>query len=142
VTERELSEDFEVVPGFNANGIDATPNGESLVVVNSTTGLLYRVDPTSGEATEIDLGGDTVTAGDGILLDGKTLYVVRNQLNQIAVVDLAPDLSSGELVDSIADPDFDVPTTVAEFGNSLYAVNARFGTDPEGAAYDVVGVSK
>jgi sugar lactone lactonase YvrE len=143
VTERELSEDFEVVSGFNANGIDATPNGDSLVVVNSTTGLLYRVDPASGEATAIDLGGDTVTAGDGILLDGKTLYVVRNQLNQIAVVDLAPDLSSGELVDSITDPDFDVPTTVAEFGNSLYAVNARFGIESPGEAdYDVVGVSK
>lgn len=142
VTEIELSEDFQVVQGFNANGIDATPNGESLIVVNSTTGLLYRVDPTSGEATEIDLGGDTVNAGDGILLDGQTLYVVQNQLNQIAVVELAPDLSSGEIVDTITDSDFDVPTTVAEFGNSLYAVNARFGTDPTGADYDVVGVSK
>jgi sugar lactone lactonase YvrE len=143
VTELELGDGFEVVSGFNANGIDATPNGESLVVVNSTTGLLYRVDPTSGETTEIDLGGDLVTAGDGILLDGKTLYVVRNQLNQIAVVALAPDLSSGDLVDTITDPDFDVPTTVAEFGDSLYAVNARFGTDNPGEAdYDVVGVPK
>lgn len=142
VSELELGDDFRVVQGFNANGIDATPNGKYLVVVNSSTGLLYRVDPTSGEATEIDLGGDRVTAGDGILLDGRTLYVVRNQSNQIAVVDLAPDASAGELVDTITDPDFDVPTTVAEFGDSLYAVNARFGTDPEGAAYDVVGVSK
>ena len=140
--ELELGDGFEVVQGFNANGIDSAPNGKHLVVVNSTTGLLYRVDPTTGEATEIDLGGDLVTNGDGILLDGRTLYVVRNQVNQIAVVDLAPDLSSGGLVDTITDPDFDVPTTVAEFGNSLYAVNARFGTDPDGAAYDVVGVSK
>jgi hypothetical protein len=34
-------------------------------------------------------------------------------------------------------------TTVAEFGNSLYAVNARFGIpDPGEADYDVVGVPK
>lgn len=143
VTELEFGDDFQFVSGaFNANGIDATPNGQSLIVVNSTMGLLYRVDPTSGEATEIDLGGDTVRAGDGILLDGQTLYVVQNQFNQISVVKLAPDLSSGEVVDTITDSDFDVPTTVAEFGNSLYAVNARFGTDPTGADYDVVGVSK
>jgi sugar lactone lactonase YvrE len=143
VTEVEIGEEFAVVQGFNSNGIDAPPNGEYLIVVNSSTGLLYRVDPTTGEATEIDLGGDLVTAGDGILLDGKTLYVVRNQLNRIAVVELAPDASSGEVVGAITDPDFDVPTTVAEFGNSLYAVNARFGVENPGAAeYDVVGVSK
>jgi sugar lactone lactonase YvrE len=143
-TEIELGDGFEFVSDeFNANGIDAAPNGEYLIVVNSSTGLLYRVDPTTGEATEIDLGGDRVPNGDGILLDGQTLYVVRNRDNRIAVVDLAPDVSSGRTVDAITDPDFDVPTTIAEFGGSLYAVNARFGTpNPDDAAYDVVGVSK
>lgn len=142
-TEVELTGEFNFVAGFNANGIDATPNGKHLVIVNSTLGELYRVDPSSGEAMLIDLGGETVTAGDGILLDGKTLYIVRNQLNVIAVVQLSPDLLSGEVVDTITDSDFDIPTTIAEFGNSLYAVNARFGTatgpSPE---YDVVKVSK
>jgi sugar lactone lactonase YvrE len=141
-TEIELGDAFRTVDGFNANGIDATPDGTSLVVVNSTTGLLYRVDPDSGDTTEIDLGGETVTAGDGVLLDGTTLYVVRNTRNEIAVVDLDLGGASGELVETITDPDFDVPTTVAAFGNSLYAVNARFGTDPDGADYDVVRVSK
>lgn len=143
-TEVELSGDFNFVPGtFNANGIDATPNGQHLVIVNSTLGELYRVDPSSGEATLIDLSGATVTAGDGILLDGKTLYVVRNQLNLIAEVQLSPDLLSGEVVGTITDSDFDVPTTIAEFGNSLYAVNARFGTSPPpDVEYNVVKVSK
>lgn len=143
VSETTLGGEFETVSGFNANGIDAAPNGAYLVIVNSTTGLLYTVDPASGEATEIDLGGETVTNGDGILLDGKTLHVVRNQNNLIAVVDLDPDATSGEVVDELTDPDFDVPTTVADFGNSLYAVNARFGTENPGSAeYDVVRVSK
>jgi sugar lactone lactonase YvrE len=138
-----LSGDFQFVPGqFNANGIEATPNGKSLIVVNSTLGTLYRVDPETGEATTIDLGGASVSAGDGLLLRGHTLYVVRNQLNQIAVIELAPDLSSGEVVDTITDPNFDVPTTVALFGASLYAVNARFSTPPTPTTpYSIVRVS-
>lgn len=135
---------FQSVPGaFNANGIHAPPSGAFLIVVNSTTGILYRVEPSSGMASEIDLGGDTLTAGDGILLDGNTLYVVRNQNNLIAVVSLGPGAASGEVVGEITDPDFDVPTTVAESGDSLYAVNARFTTPPTpDTEYDVVRVPK
>jgi sugar lactone lactonase YvrE len=146
VQEVPLGDDFEFMENeFNANGIDASPDGEYLIVVNSTTGKLYRVDPETGDATEIDLGDDTVTNGDGILLDGKTLYVVKNFDNEIAVVELDPGATKGEIVDPITDPDFDVPTTVAEFGNALYAVNARFTLSDEQrlvAEYDVVRVSK
>jgi sugar lactone lactonase YvrE len=123
-----LSGDITFVSGFNVNGIDATPNGRMLVVVQSNLGKLFTVDPRTGVADEIDLGGETVTAGDGILLDGKTLYVVRNQQNRIAVVRLARDLGSGTLLTHLTHPDFSVPTTIAEFGQRLYAVNARFGT--------------
>jgi sugar lactone lactonase YvrE len=138
-----LGGDFTQVPGFNTNGIDATPNGKWLVIVNSALGALYRVDPETGVATGIDLGGDAVPFGDGILLDGKTLYVVQNQLNQIAVVELSPDLTAGQVVDTITHDEFDVPTTVAEFGSNLYVVNARFGrpVTPD-TEYWVVQVSK
>jgi sugar lactone lactonase YvrE len=123
-----LTGDIAFVPGFNLNGIDATPSGRTLVVVQSNLGKLFTVDPRTGVADEIDLGGETVTAGDGILLDGKTLFVVRNQQNRIAVVRLSADLGSGTLVTHLTHPDFAVPTTIAEFGQRLYAVNARFGT--------------
>ncbi len=144
VEEIALGGDFEFEPGeFNTNGIDATPNGKHLLIVNSTTGTLYKVDPGSGAATEIDLGGDAVPSGDGILLDGRTLYVVQNVLNQIAVVRLDPTFTSGEITKTLTGPDFDIPTTVAEFGSSLYAVNARFTTPPTPTTeYDVVKVSK
>ena len=139
-----LSGEFGFVPGaFNANGIEATPDGERLIVVNSTLGTLYRVDPDTGEATEIDLGGESVTNGDGILLQGKTLFVVRNQLNQIAEFQLSPDLSSGTLSGTITDDNFDVPTTLALFGSRLYAVNARFNTPPTPTTeYTVVQVER
>ena len=133
----------QVANGFNANGIEATPNGKWLIVVNSTLGAIYRVDPATGNAETINLGGSSLSAGDGLLLDGKTLYVVRNQLNQIAVVRLANDLSAGEVVETITDPAFRVPTTITEHGSSLYAVNARFGTDPgPDVEYEIVRVRK
>jgi len=137
-----LTGDYQQVTGFNVNGIVATPDGESLIVVQSSTGLLYRVDPLTGIAEIIDLGGELVTNGDGLWLDGRTLYVVRNQLNRIAVVELDPTLTTGEYVEDITSPYFDIPTTVAEFGNALYAVNARFSTPILGAEYQVVRVSK
>lgn len=141
IEEIPLGGDFEQVAGFNSNGIVATPNGEWLIIVNSTLGTLYRVDPLSGEATLIDLGGATVENGDGLLLHGHTLYVVQNQLNQIAVIELAPDFLSGEVVDLIEDSNFRVPTTIARFGRYLYAVNARFGTPPTpDTEYEVVQV--
>jgi sugar lactone lactonase YvrE len=125
VEEIELTGDFVFVPGgFNANGIEALANGKALIVVNSARGELYRVDPATGEAALIDLEGGAVPAGDGILLQGKRLYVVQNQLNQIAVVQLSPDFSSGEITETITDPAFRVPTTIASFGHYLYAVRA------------------
>ena len=125
----QLSGDYVHQTGFNLNGIDATRNGKTLIVVQSNTGKLFTVTR-SGVTEEIDLGGASVTNGDGILLDGRTLYVVRNQLNQIAEIRLSRDLESGRIVDTITDPGFDIPTTIDEFGNSLYAVNARFSTPP------------
>jgi sugar lactone lactonase YvrE len=126
-----LGGEFQFIPGaFNANGIAAAPNGETLIVVNSTQGALYLVDPATGVATQIDLGTGSVPRGDGILLHGKTLYVVQNVLNQVAVVELEPDLSAGSITAAITSPLFRIPTTIARFGGSLYVVNARFGTPP------------
>ena len=140
----DLGGDFQFVAGgFNLNGIDATPNGKYLVAVNSTLGTVYRIDPNTGVATEIDLNGASVVNGDGILLDGKTLYVVQNQFNQIAVIKLSPDLLNGTVVGLITNPNFQVPTTIAEFGHDLYAVNARFNVTPTpDTEYSVVRVPK
>ena len=130
-----LSGDFVNIPGaFNANGIEATPDGKTLIIVNSGLGSLYRVDPDSGVASLIDLGGDNVANGDGILLHGQTLYVVQNVMNQIAVVELDSSLSSGQVTGALTNPNFRVPTTIAKFGSALYAVNARFDQVPAGGA--------
>lgn len=135
---------FELEPGFNANGIDATPNGRWLVIVQSNTGELFRVDPRTGATREIVLANpEGVPNGDGILLDGRTLYVVQNRTNRIAVIAVDASLTAGRVVTRIADPRFDVPTTVDDLGRRLYAVNARFGTpSPGSAAYQVLQLRK
>ncbi len=120
-----------VGPALTGNGIAATPNGKYLVIVHMSEGALYRVDTSTEEVEAIDLGGGDVCAADGLLLDGKTLYAVQNFLNRVAVVELAPDYLSGTVERYItepfaSDPAAQVPTTIAEFGNSLYAVTAGF----------------
>jgi sugar lactone lactonase YvrE len=119
--------------GFNVNGIDATPNGKTLVIVQSGPGKLFTVTP-AGVAKAIVLtgnaGNESVPNGDGILLDGKTLYVVQNRLNVVAKIALEKNLGSGRVVTRIGNADFDVPTTIAEHGKRLYAVNARFPPPP------------
>jgi hypothetical protein len=136
-----LTGDLVVQPGFNVNGISRTPDGRGLLVVQTNTGLLFRVDPATGVTTTVDLGGATLPAGDGILLHGRTLYAVQNQLNQVAVVRLNRSGTSGTVVDTLTDPRFDTPTTVARFGNRLYLPNARFALEPaDDVTYTAVAI--
>lgn len=143
-----LGGEFGFMPGgFNANGIVASADGTTLIVVNTALGTLYRVDPATGHADAIDLGGASVPNGDGLVLQGHTLYVVQNFLNRIAVVEIDPGFGSGEVTRTIESPDFRIPTTADVFGGSLYAVNARFDVAPPGGgasgiAFEIVAVDK
>ena len=122
-----LPVDIELVGAFNLNGIEDAKGGKALLAVQSSTGTLFRIDPETGDAEAVDLGGYALTNGDGRLLVGNRLYVVQNRLNQIAVIKLSGDLESGRLEKTITSGAFDVPTTVARLGNRLYLPNARFG---------------
>lgn len=129
VEEVQLTGEYEFDPdvfmGINNNGIEATPDGRTLIVVNYGTGVLYRVDPATGEATAIDVGAG-LTETDGLVLQGHTLYAIRNIPNLVAVVELSPDFASGTVVREITDDRLRIPTTGAIFGSGLYVVNARF----------------
>jgi sugar lactone lactonase YvrE len=137
-----LRGDFAQVPDVNnANGITRTPDGRGLLVVQSATGLLFRVDSGTGHADVVDLGGYRLANGDGMLLEGCTLYVVQNRLNRIAVLHLDRRGTRGHLARTITDPRFDVPTTAARFRDRLYLPNARFTTPPTPATpYTAVAV--
>jgi hypothetical protein len=125
----------DFVDGFNLNGIEATSNGRTLISVNSTTGQLFTIDPTTGDSAMIDLGGASVVTGDGILLKGSTLYVMENgnapgATNQIVVIKLRHHLSEGRVVDEITNPLFETATTMARRGDIIVTVNSQFGGAP------------
>ena len=99
-------------PGFNANGIEATRDGRTLIPVNRATGELFTADARVGRDEEIDLGAATSSTATASLLKGRKLYVVRNRDNLVAVVKLRRD--GGASSTSISPtPDFNVPTTIA-----------------------------
>ncbi|HKG55990.1 MAG TPA: hypothetical protein VKA85_01955, partial [Candidatus Limnocylindrales bacterium] len=102
----------------------------------------FRVDPGTGVTREIELTGGNVSSGDGLLLQGKRLFVVQNQLNRIAVIRIDRRLTHGTIKRLLTDPLFDVPTTIDDVGHeTLYAVNARFTTPPTPATtYNIVRV--
>jgi sugar lactone lactonase YvrE len=129
-----LAVDVPLVAGFNLNGIEDARGGRYLLSIQTATGILWRIDSRTGSAVAVNLHGVNLADGDGLLLQGRTLYVVQNVLNRIAVVKLGSDLTSGRLVRTITSREFDVPTTVARIGNRLYLPNARFGIPSPGTA--------
>jgi hypothetical protein len=100
--------------------------------VNATTGVLYRVDTASGEAYPLEIEGveQLFPDGDGLYLDGRTLYIMRNFSNKVAVVQLSGDLSGGEFIKNIPGEGeinpLDIATSIIGFGNSIYAINTNF----------------
>ena len=143
---------FEMVPGFNANGLVGKFDGRQLVIVNITSGVLYRVDTASGHANPIEIEGDEqlFADGDGLYLDGRTLYIMQNFSDKIAVVKLSKDFSRGEFIRNIpGEGEFNplnVATTIIGFGNSIYAINTnifeRIFGNPAEVQSDVVRLAK
>lgn len=127
-----LTGDIAYQAGFNANGITAARGW--LLLVQSNTGFVFRVDPSTGETSRIALSGASgaylVTAGDGIEIRGSTLAVVRNQRNTVATFKVNGQLTAGTLSDELVSGGFSVPTTATWAAGDLWAVNARFGTPP------------
>ena len=118
-----ITGDFVYGAGFNANGIVAFRG--RLIVPQSNTGELFAIDPRTGHSVRL-LPEGSITFADGLELVGSTLYVVRNQLAQVAVYRLhgwTPRFRG-----TITGDGLDVPTTVTFAAGRLWAVNARFGT--------------
>ena len=114
------------VPGINMNGIVAEDG--VLLVAQSSTGKLFQVDPATGVAEELDLGGVNLGYPDGLELLGHTLYVVRPFQNRVTVIALGSRLAGGVVLGHLIDPSFDEPSTATVAAGRLWAVNLRFTT--------------
>ena len=122
----------------NLNGIAVAPNGKTLIVSHSSLGQLFTVNPRTGVSAPI--GGLLVPFVDGILFSGGRLYAAQIFFNQIAEIELSPDLSYGTVERIITSPLFEIPTSVARHGNRLAVVNSKIDTGfpPTAATYEVV----
>jgi sugar lactone lactonase YvrE len=119
---------------FNLNGIQATPDGKTLIVAHSANGRLYTVDPASGASAAI--AGVSVARVDGIVLEAEQLWAVQTS-NQVTRIRLRPDLGSGVVERVITSDRFQFPTTAARFDGRLAVVNAKFDM-PAAEQYEVV----
>jgi hypothetical protein len=141
-----------VAGGFNLNGI-AAPNDRTLIVDNSALATLMTINPRTGSSRTIQVTGGALTAGspDGILLHGRSLYVVENFAERLVTVKFGPDFRTARITSVVTDADvhgaFRIPTAVAEQNGRLALVNARFdvglpsplGTGvPPGTDYNLV----
>ena len=124
-----VSGDLQQTPGFNLNGIVAEHG--VLLVSQSSTGKLFRVNPATGVAGEFDLDGINLGYPDGLQLLGHTLYVVRPFQNRVTVISVEAGLRSGVVLGDLTDPSLDIPSTATVAAGRLWAVNLRFTTPPE-----------
>jgi hypothetical protein len=148
-----LGEDGEIgtpttipFPVFGANGIEATPNGKTLIVAGFSTGQYFRVDTETDAVQEIQITENGAPAslprGDGLILQGHTLYSALNLPNaaccgtrqaEVAVVKLNPDMTSGEVVGHLnsADDPLVNAATADIFGKYVYVVRRNaIGSNP------------
>lgn len=126
-------------------GITQTPDGRAIIIAQVETGKLFRVDPDTGAATQVDLGGQIMTGADGMFLDGQTLYVAQMHANIVNKITLNAAGTSGRLVTRVTDPQFDGSACIASFGDRLYVTNTREVSVPNPTPqtpYRVVAIRK
>lgn len=130
-------------PGFNLNGIVASRDGRQLLTIQSVTGQLWQVDTNTKAIREVKVTGGSLVNGDGLVLDGNTLYVIRNQDAEIAKVELDSRWQNGQVVSRMTDARLRYPTTAVKVRGGLLVVNAqthKSKSPPPVLPFDVVGV--
>ncbi|MEM8858405.1 MAG: hypothetical protein AAGD96_08795 [Chloroflexota bacterium] len=117
------------VDGLNLNGIVATEDGSTLIVVHSEEGELYRIDVASKAVSWIDTGTIPLTFGDGMVLIENTIYVLRNAFWELVEIQLSEDYTFGTGGEATYSEFFIYPTTLAFTGNTFLVVNSQFNNE-------------
>jgi hypothetical protein len=108
--------------------------------------VLLRIDTRTRAVRVVDLGS-VEFGGDGLLLEGRTLYgVVWDRrpdgtfAQDIRVVRLSRDLASGTLLARVADPSLLDPTTLARDRDRLLVVNSQLQRQPGAPPFTVSAI--
>ena len=126
----DLSAVFGTTPGqFHANGIVAL-NSHRFVVVDTTTGTLYRVNVRSGVAAPQAITGVSLPGGDGVIRDRGRLVVVQGGASpKLSFVKLNRSARRGSTVATRTSTKLVGPSTVARARKLYLVVNADFTTN-------------
>ncbi|AKJ32193.1 superoxide dismutase family protein [Caldimonas brevitalea] len=130
----------------NLNGIVATSDGRWLLAVQTSTGQLWRIDPRSREVREIPVDGGSLLHGDGLLLQGRSLFVVRNVESELVRLELDEGYTRARVAQRTTGLPFKHPTTLAAGrGAGLLVVNGqleRQKNPPPLLPFDVIEVGR
>lgn len=127
-------------PGFNLGGIVVSPDRSSLVVAQGNVGVLWRFDLDTAAATRVSTGADLRNA-DGLVIQGTTLWVVRNADRVLTTLRLAPDASSATLRHIEATDPSRFFTTAKIAHGRLLLVDSKFDEPVASPPYEVVSMA-
>src|SRR5262249_35281178 len=111
--------------GVNLNGIVASPDGRTLLAVQTNTGILFRIDVASRAITSVTVAGSKLLFGDGLLRIGDAVYVARNAANEIVRLKLGPGWTSAAVAGTLTNPGLSFPTALAVVRGRLLITNAQ-----------------
>ena len=124
--------------GINLNGIVVATGGRSLVVAQSNVGRLWRFDLGTRAAAPIESGDTNLVDADGLVLHGRTLWVVRNRSHVLTTLHLGANAATARLVnEQPTDPDR-VFTTAKLAQGRLLLVDSKFDQPVGLPPYQVV----
>jgi sugar lactone lactonase YvrE len=139
---RWISPSGSLVPNdpshLNLNGIALTPKDTYLLLGQTATGNLYRVDLSTRKIVRIRVSNGSLSGADGIALEGHTLYVAVHS-GSVQQVELNPAYTAANVVKTLTDPTLDFPTSVERIAGKLVVTN---GLKPDGASdYALTGLT-
>ncbi len=135
---------------FNLNGIVALRGGQRLVVVQTNTGALWRIDVNHSPAQIEQVDAPALVGGDGMIRDKGRLVVVigtpavATDPSNLTFVKLRHHDSRGRIDKVVTDPTLRGPSTVARDENRYLVVNADFPTPtkPSTTPFTISGLDR
>jgi Cu-Zn family superoxide dismutase len=124
----EFPVDPAVVPytgAYNLNGLVVTPDQRALILVQTSTGKLFRMERSTHAFAPVDLHGAALHAGDGLAIAGRTIFAACNATRSIARVSMADDFRSGTVVSNSPIPSLAFPTALVIDGDAALVVNSQ-----------------
>lgn len=124
----EIAVDAAVVKytgAYNLNGVVVTPDQRALILVQTSTGKVFRFERATRTFSAVDLAGGSVPAGDGLAIAGQDLLVACNATGSIARIRMADDFRSGKVTSNERNAALAFPTALAVDGDGVLVVSSQ-----------------